>query len=346
MKRYFPVRIGRFSVMMDTKAVFVISSLIMISFAVLVSSLTIGETPTSFLDVIKVFFGGGDDSFVIMTLRFPRALIALLSGAALGMSGAILQAVIRNPLASPDIIGVTGGASAGAVLVITFFSDMSSNLSVSLFWVPVAAFLGAVSIGLLIFLLSWKKGISPFRLVLMGIGFYTATQALTNLIMLMGPVFQAGQAKMWITGTVYGSNWDQVAVLWPWLAVFIPVSLLFARHLNVGQLGEDVIRGLGGNSSKQRILFLLLSTGLAGSAVAFAGGISFVGLIAPHAARRLVGSSYGALLPVSGLLGAIFVMVADLIGRTLMAPLEIPAGVFTAVIGAPYFIYLLIQNRN
>ena len=346
MKRYFPVRFGRFSVMMDKKAVFIISLFVLVMMMVLIGSLMIGETPVSVWDVIQALSGQGENAFVIMTLRFPRVLIALLSGAALAISGAILQALIRNPLASPDIIGVTGGASVGAVLVITFFSDMSSQLSIHLFWVPLAAFTGASIIGALIYLLSWNRGVSPFRLVLMGIGFYTATQALTNLIILFGPVFHASQSKTWITGTVYGSNWDQVAVLWPWLCILIPIAILFARHLNSGQLGEDVVKGLGGNSAKQRIWLLLLSTGLAGSGVAFAGGISFVGLIAPHLARRLVGASYGAMLPLSGLLGAIFVMVADLIGRTIMAPAEIPAGVFTAVIGAPYFIYLLIRQRR
>ena len=346
MKRYFSVRCGRFSVMMDKKAVWIISSFAVLTGLVFTFGLMIGETPVSLPEVIQAFFGRGENAFVILTLRFPRILIAMMSGAALALSGAILQAVIRNPLASPDIIGVTGGASVGAVGVITFFSDWSSNLSIHLFWVPFAAFIGASVVGALIYFLSWNRGVSPLRLVLMGIGFYTATQALTNLIILFGPVFHASQSKMWITGTVYGSNWDQVAVLWPWLLLLISVALLFARHLNSGQLGEEVVKGLGGNSDRIRIGFLLLSTGLAGSGVAFAGGISFVGLIAPHLARRLVGASYGAMLPLSGLLGAVFVMVADIIGRTVLAPAEIPAGVFTAVIGAPYFIYLLIRQRR
>ncbi|SEN56475.1 FecCD family ABC transporter permease [Lihuaxuella thermophila] len=349
MKRFMPIRIGgdRFSFLMDKKAAGVIGLLSLAVFAAVVISVGVGEVYIAPLDVIKVFLGTGSpsDALVVNTFRLPRICIAFLSGAALAVSGALLQAVVRNPLASPDIIGITGGASVAAVSVITFFADSTTSLSVSIHWVPAAAFLGATVIAILIYLFSWKDGVSPFRLVLIGIGFYTATQAAVNLIILLGPVFRAVESKTWLTGSVYGSTWEQVLTLLPWVGILIPLSILLGRHVNVQQFGDSLATGLGNPVQKHRMMLLFISTGLAGSAIAFAGGIGFVGLIAPHAARRLVGASFGALLPASALLGALFVMLADLAGRTVMAPTEIPAGVFTAVIGAPYFIYLLFRSR-
>ncbi|MBA4493701.1 FecCD family ABC transporter permease [Paenactinomyces guangxiensis] len=350
MKRFIPIRIGsgRFSFLLDTKAAIVIGLLGITAFFAVVISVGVGDFYIPPLDVISVFMGSGSDmhTLVIEKLRLPRILIALMSGAALAVSGAILQGVVRNPLAAPDILGITGGASVAAVSVITFFSDSTDSLSVSVNWIPAAAFAGATVVAALIYLLSWKNGVSPFRLVLIGIGFYTATQAATNLIILLGPVFRAVQSKTWLTGSVYGSTWEYVFTLLPWVGILIPVAILLAPNVNVQQFGDHLARGLGSKLQSQRLVLLLISTGLAGSAVAFAGGISFVGLIAPHAARRLVGSSFGALLPASALLGATIVMLADLLGRTLVPATEIPAGVFTAVIGAPYFIYLLFRSRR
>jgi iron complex transport system permease protein len=171
-------------------------------------------------------------------------------------------------------------------------------------------------------------------------------QAITTLTMVMGPIYQASQANIWITGTVYGSNWSNVAILVPWTVIFVIIALAVARTINIQELGDEVATGLGGKVQKQRFLLLMISTALIGGSVAFAGGIGFVGLMAPHMARRLVGSSFGALLPASALIGGILVMIADLIGRTMFSPLEVPAGVFTAGIGAPYFIYLLFKTRN
>ncbi|SIB05017.1 transport system permease [Mycobacteroides abscessus subsp. abscessus] len=196
---------------------------------------------------------------------------------------------------------------------------------------PVAAFAGAAAIAFLVYLLAWKNGSSPIRLVLIGIGISTLTQALTNLMMILGPIHQASQANK---------------IIVPWIILLSALAMIFARNLNIQELGDDVATGIGGAVQRHRFIMLMLSTGLIGGSVAFAGGIGFVGLMAPHIARRLVGSSFGALLPTAGLIGGILVMAADLIGRTLFSPLEIPAGVFTASIGAPYFIYLLFKTRN
>lgn len=348
MKKMWTWRLKGFSQLVEARVVGILVVLAALALLAVCISVGVGQMYIAPQDVLKVFLGLGNPyhTLVVETLRLPRVIIALLAGAGLAVSGAILQAVIRNPLASPDLIGITGGATVAAVTVITFFSDNTSSLSIPLYWVPLAAFVGAMAVALFMYLLSWRRGVTPFRLILLGIGFYTAMQALTNLVILLGPEMLAVQSKTWITGSVYGSNWQQVMIILPWMAIFLPLIFFFARHLNVQQLGDHVATGLGSRVHRDRVLFLFLSTALTGASVAFAGGISFVGLIAPHSARRLVGSSYGALLPASALLGSIFVVVADLLGRTLYAAHEIPAGVFTAVIGAPYFIYLLIQSRN
>ncbi|PLS02628.1 FecCD family ABC transporter permease [Neobacillus cucumis] len=339
---------GKISFLIDRKAALVFLILLFITFIVFVFSTGTGDMKINPLTVVKVLFGGGPEmeKLIITSFRLPRIIVALLVGISLASAGAILQGMIRNPLASPDVLGITGGAAVAVVGFLAAFSDKNNALTVSITWLPLAAFLGAGLVAFLVYFLAWKNGVSPIRLVLIGIGISTLMQALTTLMMIMGPIYQASQANIWITGTVYGSNWKNVATLLPWTVIFLIISFISARSINIQELGDEAATGLGGKVQKQRFLLLMISTALIGSSVAFAGGIGFVGLMAPHMARRLVGSSFGALLPVSALLGGILVMVADLIGRTMFSPLEVPAGVFTAGIGAPYFIYLLFKTRN
>lgn len=333
---------------MDTSALKKIVLLMVLTMLAVIISTGIGDMQIAPWKVVSVFFGGGSsiDQLVVTSFRLPRILIALLAGMALAVAGGILQGMIRNPLASPDIIGVTGGAGAAVVAFLTIFSNKDNTLMVSIKWLPVAAFIGAAIIAFLVYFLAWKKGVSPVRLVLIGIGISALTQACTTLLMVMGPIYRASQANIWITGTVNGSDWQDVWILLPWSIIFILLSFMITRQLNIQELGEEVATSAGANVQRQRFILLLMSTALVGGAVAFAGGIGFVGLMAPHMARRLVGSSFGALLPVAALIGGLLVMLADLIGRTLFLPLEVPAGVFTAAIGAPYFIYLLFKTRH
>jgi len=350
MSKYKNIRFfnGKLSFLLDRNATITFGVLMVVAFIVFVVSTAIGEMKINPLTVLKVFAGSGPEmeTLIITSFRLPRIIIALIVGISLAVAGGILQGMIRNPLASPDVLGITGGASAAVVAFLALFSDESNALTVSINWLPLAAFLGACVVAFLVYLLAWKNGVSPIRLVLIGIGISTLMQALTTLMMIMGPIYQASQANIWITGTVYGSNWDNVGTLLPWSVVFLVIAFAAARTINIQELGDEVATGLGGKIQKQRFLLLMISTALIGGSVAFAGGIGFVGLMAPHMARRLVGSSFGALLPASALIGGILVMLADLIGRTMFSPLEIPAGVFTAGIGAPYFIYLLFKTRN
>ncbi|HAQ07703.1 MAG TPA: iron ABC transporter permease [Bacillus bacterium] len=350
MSQYKSLRLskGKISFLIDKKAAIIALGLLLLSFAVFVISTGLGEMTISPLSVIQVFFGGGSDMerLVIQSFRLPRIIVALMVGVSLAVAGGLLQGMIRNPLASPDILGITGGAAVAVVGFLAFFSDDNNALTVSIKWMPLSAFAGAAAVGFLVYFLSWKNGVSPVRLILIGIGISAMMQALTTLMMIMGPIYRASQANIWITGTVHGSTWANVAVLVPWTQLMLLLAFIMARNVNVQELGEEIATGVGGHVQRQRFALLLISTALVASSVAFAGGIGFVGLMAPHMARRMVGSSFGALLPVSALIGGILVMMADLIGRTMFSPLEVPAGVFTASIGAPYFIYLLFKTRN
>ncbi|MEH7883552.1 iron ABC transporter permease [Bacillus sp. JJ1609] len=350
MSQYKSLRLlkGKISFLIDKKAAAIFLGLLTLSFGVFIISTGLGDMAISPFNVIQVFFGGGSDMerLVVQSFRLPRIIVALMVGVGLAVAGGLLQGMIRNPLASPDIIGITGGASVAVVGFLAYFSDENNALTVSIKWMPVSAFIGATLIAFLVYFLSWKNGVSPVRLVLIGIGISAMMQALTTLMMLMGPIYRASQANIWITGTVHGSTWGNVWVLVPWTLILVSIAFILSRNVNVQELGEEIATGVGGHVQRQRFVLLLVSTGLVASSVAFAGGIGFVGLMAPHMARRLVGSAFGALLPVSALIGGILVMLADLIGRTMFSPLEVPAGVFTASIGAPYFIYLLFKTRN
>lgn len=350
MRKYTPFRIGngKVSFLIDKKAAVVIAILMVCTFFTVVGSAALGEMKIAPLEVLKVFLGSGHqlETLVITSFRLPRIFTALLVGMSLACAGAILQGIIRNPLASPDIIGITGGAAVAVVTFLTIFSDENNSLMISIKWLPLAAFVGATIAACLVYFLSWKNGVSPIRLVLIGIGLSSLMQAITTLMMIFGPIYRANQANIWLTGSVYGSTWENVNFLAPWTIFLLIIGFVFARDVNIQELGDELATGVGSSVQKQRLFLLLLSTALTGGAVAFAGGIGFVGLMAPHIARRLVGSSFGALLPTSALIGAILVIIADLIGRTMFAPLEIPAGVFTAAIGAPYFIYLLYKSRD
>ncbi|MFQ3544918.1 iron ABC transporter permease [Halobacillus rhizosphaerae] len=350
MKRVQTLRTkkDRFSLLFDPKAIFIFAGLTFGLIILFILSSSLGELFVHPIDVVKVMFGQGDqsDRLVVNMFRMPRILTALFVGVGLAVSGAILQGMIRNPLASPDIIGLTGGAGVGVVSFLALFSNDDNALTVSISWMPLASFLGAILVGVLVYLFAYKNGVSPMRLVLIGIGISALTQALITMLMILGPIYRASQANIWLTGSVYGSNWNEVKIIIPVVVLFVLLSMIVARRINAQELGEETASGIGVHLERDRILFLILSTGLTGISVAFAGGIGFVGLMAPHIARRLVGSSYGALIPVSAVMGAILVMGADLIGRTLFLPVEVPAGVFTAAIGAPYFIYLLYTSKR
>lgn len=307
-----------------------------------------GEYPLSPQNVLSALFGLGDEfaRTIVIDFRLPRIVMALFVGISLAVSGAILQGITKNPLASPDLIGITAGASFAVVLFLSLFSDENNSLMVSIHWLPLFAFLGATLTALIVFFLSWKNGIAPFRLLLIGIAVAAFMNAGTTIWMLMGPIYRASQATIWTTGSIYGANWSQVKVLVPWSILLIVISLLLRRQMNILELGDDIATSVGSQVQKNRVILLLISTGLTGVAVAFAGGIGFVGLLAPHIARRIVGPKFQTMILFTAGIGALLVLVADWIARVAFAPIEVPAGVWTAAVGAPYFIFLLLTERR
>ncbi|WP_448604480.1 FecCD family ABC transporter permease [Thermoleptolyngbya sp.] len=315
-----------------------------IALLMMLFSLGYGEYPITPLEVLKVLLGltqnTPDYEFVIYTLRLPRVITALLVGVGLAIAGTILQGLTRNPLAAPEIVGVEAGAGLAAVTLIVLFPAVPAA------FLPLAAFAGAAAAALLIYWLAWDQGSSPIRLILVGVGLGAIASAVTSLLITFGNIYDVSQALVWLAGSVYGRSWQHIQAFLPWLIGFVPAAFLGARELNTLHLGDDVARGLGSRVEWQRGMLLIACVALAGASVATAGTIGFVGLMAPHLARQLVGPSHEGLLPTAALVGGLIVVLADLLGRSLFAPIELPCGVVTAAVGAPYFLYLLYRNRN
>ena len=298
--------------------------------------------------VIGVLLGGGErtDRLVVLQLRLPRVLAAAIAGGAIAYAGYLLQRITRNELASPGVLGVVDGAALGVVLFLAIFSNDSNALTVPVAWQPLAAAIGAMTAIGLVFLLSGRQASSAIRLILFGIAIAAVAKALTTIFMLIGPIYQAAQAARWLAGAVNTINWSEVQIM---LTVLVPVGIvagIAARNLPPADLDDISSRSIGLNLPVYRIIMFLLAALLTAGAVAFAGGVGFVGLIAPHMARLLVGRGRVAGIVMSILLGAIILVGADLLIRVAFAPLEVPAGTVTAIIGAPYFLYLLMRKDN
>jgi len=332
---------GLISYIIEKRTINIILVLLITAVVLLITSVSIGTTTISILQVLKSIVGQGSSqaNLLINVLRLPRALAALFAGMALAAAGAILQGIIRNPLASPSILGITGGASFSSVLFITLLSGV-----LSINWLPLFSILGAGLITFIIYILAWDKGVTPIRLVLTGIGISASMSALVNLMVLVSPIYLANQAYIWLTGSVYGTSWDIIFSVIPIVFVFLILALVYAREVEIQELGDELASGVGSAVQKNRFILLSLSVELAGAGVSLADALGFVGLIAPHIARKLVNRSFDGILIISTLSGGIMVMIADLIARTAFIPLDIPAGVFTSGIGAPFFIYLLYRT--
>jgi iron complex transport system permease protein len=341
---WITVRTSKLSFRIDKRVPPVLLLAMLAMLSAMVVNIGVGEYPIPPLDVVRTVLGlptGNEDySFIVNTLRLPRMLVAALVGLALGVSGAIMQGLTRNPLADPGILGISAGAGLVAVTLIVVVRNVPAGV------IPLAAFAGAVSVAGLIYVLAWRGGDSPIRLILVGVGLGAICGALTTLMITFGDIYDVQRALIWLTGSVYGRSWAELWSLLPWVALFVPLALLLARDLNALSLGEDVARGLGAPVVWRRGLLLLTAVALAAATVAAAGTIGFVGLIAPHIGRRLVGPDHSGLVPTAGVLGALVVVAADLVGRTIFAPIELPAGLITAAVGAPFFIGLLWKQRK
>ncbi|MGQ0615657.1 MAG: FecCD family ABC transporter permease [Acidimicrobiia bacterium] len=303
-------------------------------------SLTVGDFPVPFRDVVAALLGGGsaDSAFIVRSLRLPRGLVALLVGAAFGLSGAIFQRVVRNPLASPDIIGPSAGAAVGAVFVIVV-ADGSGTAVIA------AALIGSLLTSAAIYLLAFKRGVTGYRLVLVGIGITYALMASVDYMLTRADIYAVAEATVWLTGSLNARGWSHVRPLAAGLAVLVPLAVVLVRHLRVLELGDDAARGLGSRVELARGALLVTGVGLAALATASAGPVVFVALVSPQIARRLVGGRSLALLP-SAACGALLMVASDLVARRVFAPTELPVGIVTSVLGAPYLLYLLARANR
>lgn len=293
-------------------------------------------------------FGQGtpQQELILFEFRLPRMVISLLIGAGLAVSGCIMQGVSRNGLADPGILGINAGAGLMVMLFVLLFPSMQTTNS--LFLLPALALIGSGAAAILIYALSYKKGegISPTRLLLSGIGVAAGISAAMIIMTLKLTPESYTSVANWLAGSIWGSNWKFVMALLPWLIVLLPFAYYKANVMNVLNLGDQTASGLGTPIEKERILLLAAAVGLASSSVSVSGGIGFVGLVAPHLARKLVGPKHKMLLVTCALVGALLVLVADTITRSLPLQKEIPTGLIVAILGAPYFLYLLSRSKG
>lgn len=315
-------------------------ALTVVLFALLCLSLSVGSFSVPVPDVLRSLAGGGDPAadFIVLRVRLPRAVTGIAAGAAFGLSGAIFQTLIRNPLASPDVIGITSGASAAAVVSIVALGLGGAAVSV-------AAVVGALLTALAIYLLAWRRGVTGYRLVLVGIGVSAALSSVISFLMTRAEIHTAEQALQWLTGSLNGSDWTRARALLLCLAPLVPAAWLAARTLPALSLGDDTARGLGVRVERGRLLLILTGVCLAAVATAAAGPVAFVAFLAGPVARRLVHGRGPALL-LSAQVGAVLMLGCDFVGQHLLGPTEFPVGVITGALGAPCLLLLLARANR
>jgi ABC-type Fe3+-siderophore transport system permease subunit len=304
-----------------------------------VLAIRIGAVKVPISEIWTVLIGGESKfTFIIKEYRLPRAVVAMLAGAGLAVSGVILQALIRNSLASPDVIGITKGAGFAAALVLFVFPKSP------VYVLPAAAVAGALlAFGILV-ALSRRMTLPPATFALVGIAVSAVFQAGIQYLLVKNPS-NINVALLWMAGSLFGRDWDEALMLLPWIAVLVPLIWWQSLKLDVFRLGDHWSVALGLRVRRERFLLLLFAVCLAGFSVAAVGAISFIGLLAPHIARLLVGGRHHLLTPVAAVLGADLMLLGDVVGRIVIIPREVPVGIATAVLGAPYFLYLLRRER-
>ena len=328
------------SMRFDVRVAIACAGLLAAGLAIFAVSLAYGEFPIPLADVVATLAGSGPPGD-----RLHRARAAPAARdrrrphrRCARRVGRILQTLVRNPLASPDIIGITMGASFAGVSVFI--------LGAASFLLPFAAFGGALAAAALVYLLAWRRGLSPYRFVLVGIGIQAICVAGVYYMLIQGQIEFVADAYIWLVGSLNGRTFADVWAMLAGIAVLVPVLVALAPSLDALALGEEGARVLGVNVERTRLVLVVISAGLAALAVATAGPIGFVAFVAPHIARRLSGAPGAAVLPAAALCGAALVLGADLVGRIVLAPDELPAGIVTAMLGAPFFLYLLYRSNR
>ncbi|SHO54534.1 Fe(3+) dicitrate ABC transporter permease subunit FecD [Vibrio quintilis] len=307
--------------------------LLLISF---VLSLRFGAVTLEWTQLLTGLSNHGNHAFTIYEYRLPRALLAVIAGAMLSVSGVLIQGVIRNPLASPDILGISHGAGLSAVVFMIFFPGL--NVS----YIPWVAMCGGLSAAIILAFIV-RGDLAPVTLAVTGVALSALFAGVIDFILLIHP-FEINNALLWLTGSLWGRGWEQLALLLPW-AIFLPVAFIFSHPLNLLVLGEQRATTLGIPVYMIKVAVLLLAVCWTSSVVSVCGPVSFLGLVAPHLARRLFGGRHQLIIPGSMCIGALLLIFADFCARTIAPPIELPAGILTALIGAPYFLYLLMKMR-
>ena len=318
-----------------------------LSFAIIIAllivlfflSVNIGSIKVGFFELVSGLFGGNNETVsTILDLRFPRIIISILAGAAIAVSGVLFQAVLKNPLADPGIIGISSGAGFTAVIITAIAPSL-------FFFTPIFAFLGGVIAFALVYSLSWKGGLSPLRIILVGVAVNAMFQGLSTGLNAMNGGNTSGVAAI-VNGNITMKTWDDVTMLVPYVIIGLVLAMIFTKMCNLLSLEDKAARGLGIDVNKMRIIISLIAVLLASISTAVAGVVSFLGLIVPHIGRILVGSDHKVLVPFSALLGAFTFLLADTVGRTIAAPFEIPAAIIMCVVGGPFFIILLRRSSR
>ncbi|UUC41570.1 iron ABC transporter permease [Clostridioides difficile] len=332
----------------NSKTLLVILILVVLIFITLLLSLNMGSFSIEPMDVIKTFLGQGqrNHEIAIFKLRLPRIVIALLVGSALSTAGVILQGVTKNDLADSGILGINSGA---ALFVVVYIYLMNGNVyegmsNLTVFTMPIVALVGALFGAFLIYSLAWKGGINSSRLLLIGIGVNIAFTSILTIFQLKFTTQEFNRVMAWTSGSIWGTSWKYVIAVLPFIVIFMGITIYKSKYIDVLNLGDEVSISLGVDVEKQRRRLIIYAVILSGVSTAVAGSISFLGLIAPHIGRKIIGPKHKRLIPVSALIGTLLLLIADTISRNLLAPIEIPVGIVVSIIGVPYFIYLMLVN--
>lgn len=331
---------GGLSVRLDVRALTVVALLLVVALAASVVLIGTGDFPIPAADVLRTLVGNGDagQEFIVNELRLPRVLVGLLVGASLGLGGALFQSISRNPLGSPDVLGLSQGATAGALIMIVLFSGSAEQ-------VALGALVAGLATGLAIYLLAWKRGVHGYRLVLVGIGVSAVVTAVNGYLITKADLVDAGRAVVWMTGSLDGRDWDQVRPLLIMCAILVPLVLGNARGLRMMEMGDDVSYALGVRVERVRLLLMVSAVLLTAGATAAAGPVSFVALTAPQLAKRLTRSPGPNLVP-SLCMGATLLVVADWASQRVFGADQLPVGVVTGVLGGVYLLWLLVTERK
>jgi ABC-type Fe3+-siderophore transport system permease subunit len=301
-------------------------------------SLTSGSLPIPLSEVLAVLCGHGEDLYrqILIDFRLPRLLVAGLAGMALAASGTLLQSAVRNPLGDPQVIGVTSGAGVGALLLMVALPQISIS------WLPLAAIIGGVGAAAIVYSVSWRRGLNPTILTLVGIAVAAAGAAIINILVIHAEM-KAAPALAWMAGSTYGRGWPEVWQLIPTVCILLPLGWWLGRRVDLLSFSDESATGLGLKVRRVRLYVAIVAVILASMAAANVGAVGFIGLLAPHAARMLVGANYRRAMVISALLGGVLLAAADWIGRIVIMPNDLPSGIVTALLGTPYLVFLMFK---